>query len=323
MAAAETVTAKKYAAPYYVRRFAKVLNEMWRDRVLYLWLAPFLLSFLVFIVLPVFLSALLSVTAFDGFSFPRFVGLHNFIVLFTQDLVFYQYALPNTFWFALIVGPGGYALNFFIALLISRVAKRAQDYYTLAYYGTSLAGGVALSVVWQAVFNGDRGGYLNSFLLRLGVIETPQLWLEDVRYLLPVMMIVTLMTGFGVGFLAMLAGIVSVNRELYEAGKIDGIRSPLQEVYYITIPSMKPQMLFSAVMAIVGTLKAGAIGAQLTGSIITPQYAGHLILNHIDDYAFLRYELGYASAVAVVLLLIMYFAMRFAYRLFAPKEGDE
>ncbi|GAE05553.1 N-Acetyl-D-glucosamine ABC transport system, permease protein 1 [Paenibacillus sp. JCM 10914] len=291
-----------------------------KGRFCYLFLAPFLLCFLVFIVIPVVMAATLSFTSYDGFGSLNFIGFDNFIALFTQDIVFLTKALPNTFLFALIVGPGGYILSFFFAWLIHQLPLRVRDYYTLVFYAPSMAGGIALTVVWIAAFSGDRVGYLNNFLLSMGWIDSQITWLQDPKYLLPIMILVSLWMSFSVGFLAMLAGLQTVNRELYEAGRIDGISNRLQEVFYITIPSMKPQMLFSAVMTIVGTLKAGSISTQLTGMPVTPQYAGHLIINHVDDYAFIRFELGYASAVSVMLLLFSYFVMRFAYRLFNSKE---
>ncbi|OMF29396.1 ABC transporter permease [Paenibacillus sp. FSL H8-0548] len=299
-------------------------NQFWReirrDSFLYLFLAPFLICFLLFIVIPVIMAATLGFTSYDGFGSLHFIGIDNYISLFTQDIIFLTKAIPNTFLFALIVGPGGYILSFLFAWLIHQLPLRIRDYYTLAFYAPSMAGGVALSVVWIATFSGDRVGYFNNFLLEMGWINSPVIWLQDPKHLLNIMIIVSLWVSFSVGFLAMLAGLQTVNRELYEAGRIDGISSRLQEVFYITVPSMKPQMLFSAVMSIVGTLKAGGISTQLTGMPITPSYSGHLIINHIDDYAFIRFELGYASAVSVMLLLISYFAMRFAYRLFGSKE---
>lgn len=305
---------------YVVRsRLRKFLVECWQSRLSYLFLAPFLIAFCCFILVPVILAMLLSVTSFNGFSFPKFIGLENFINLIIQDVVFMKHTLPNTLTFALIVGPGGYLLSFIFAWIIYQLPKGIRDYYTLAFYAPSMAGGIALSVIWIASFSGDRVGYVNHLLLKWGFIDMPKLWLQDPNFLMDIMIIVTLWTSMGVGFLAMLGGLQTVNTELYEAGRIDGIKNVLQEVYYITIPSMKPQMLFSAVMAIVGTLKAGAISTQLTGMTITPNYAGHLISNHIDDYAFLRYEWGYASAVSVALLIISYFIMRFCYRLFATK----
>ncbi|WP_241674955.1 carbohydrate ABC transporter permease [Paenibacillus luteus] len=299
-------------------------NQFWRDirrdSFVYLFLAPFLLCFLLFIVIPVIMAATLGFTSYDGFGSLHFIGISNYISLFTQDIIFLTKAIPNTFLFALIVGPGGYILAFLFAWLIHQLPIRIRDYYTLAFYAPSMAGGVALSVVWIATFSGDRVGYFNNFLLGMGWIDSPVIWLQDPKYLLKIMIVVSLWVSFSVGFLAMLAGLQTVNRELYEAGRIDGISSRLQEVFYITIPSMKPQMLFSAVMSIVGTLKAGGISTQLTGMAITPSYSGHLIINHIDDYAFIRFELGYASSVSVMLLIISYFAMRFAYRLFGSKE---
>ncbi|MFD0715986.1 carbohydrate ABC transporter permease [Paenibacillus sp. GCM10027626] len=308
--------------PLFVRRIKRLVKEIWQARLSYLFLAPFLLCFTCFIIVPVLIAALLSVTTFNGFGFPRFIGFKHFVDVLTQDVVFMKYTLPNTLKFAIIVGPGGYMLSFAFAWLIHQLPKQIRDYFTLALYAPSMVGGVALSVVWAATFSGDRVGYLNNVLLRLGLIDSPHLWLQDPKYLMTIMIIVTLWTSMGVGFLAMLGGLQTVNTELYEAGRIDGIKNSLQEVFYITIPSMKPQMLFSGVMAIVGTLKAGAISTQLTGLTITPNYAGHLMTNHIEDYAFLRYEWGYASALSVILLILSYGLMRGVYKLFGTK-GEE
>lgn len=306
--------------PSAAAKLAGFWRQLKKDSFCYLYLAPFLICFLLFIVIPVFMAATLGFTSYDGFGKLHFIGIDNYIALFTQDIIFLTKAIPNTFLFALLVGPGGYILSFLFAWLIHQLPLRIRDYYTLAFYAPSMAGAVALSVVWIAAFSGDRVGYINRFLLSLGWIETPVIWLQDPKYLLTIMIVVSLWVSFSVGFLAMLAGLQTVNRELYEAGRIDGISNRLQEVFYITLPSMKPQMLFSAVMTIVGTLKAGSISTQLTGMPITPSYSGHLIINHIDDYAFIRFELGYASAVSVMLLIFSYFAMRFAYRLFGSKE---
>lgn len=302
--------------------FKRLMTSLYRDRISYLFLLPFLISFIIFILIPVVMATLLSFTSFDAFRFPNFVGFANYISLITNDQVFMKYALPNTLKFAFFVGPIGYVISFIVAWLIYQLPKGIRDIVTLAFYAPAMAGGVALTVVWQAAFSGDYVGYINNFLLKTGLINSPVIWLQEPDYLLNIMIIVTLWMSFGIGFLAMLAGLDTVNKELYEAAKIDGISNALQEVYYITIPSMMPQMLFSAVMTIVGTLKAGAISVQLTGQPITPQYSGHLILNHVDDYAFLRFELGYASMVSVVLLLLSYIALVISRRLFAPKDGE-
>jgi multiple sugar transport system permease protein len=303
-----------------------VLNKnalrSWRDKEgsAYAFLFAYALLFIVFIVVPVMAAALLSFTFFDTIQRPSFIGLRNYITLLTQDELFMRHVLPNTITFAVIVGPGGYALAFLLAWVLAQLPKLPRTLFALILYSPSMTAGVAMTVVWQALFSGDQLGYLNSFLLGLGLIQEPVQWLQSPRYLMTIMIVVTLWGSMGIGFLAMLAGILEINPELYEAAAIDGMNSRWQEIFYITIPSMKPQMLFGAVMAIVGTFQAGAIGVTLSGSNPTPQYAGQLIVNHIEDFGFLRYEMGYAAAVSVVLLLMVLFFTRLFGRLFASED---
>lgn len=286
----------------------------------YAFLAPYALLFFTFIVVPVSAAVLLSFTYFDTIQFPRFVNLRNYVTLLTQDEVFMKYVLPNTIEFAVIVGPGGYALAFLLAWMLAQLPRLPRTLLALIIYSPSMTSAVTMAVVWQTLFSGDQNGYLNSFLLNLNLIQDPVQWLQSPQYLMPIMIVVTLWSSMGVGFLAMLAGILEINRELYEAAAVDGMSSRWQEIFYVTIPSMKPQMLFGAVMSIVGTFQAGAIGVTLSGANPTPQYAGQLIVNHIEDYGFLRYEMGYAAAVSVVLLLMVLFFARLANRLFGSEE---
>ncbi len=303
-------------------RLKAIIKKIWQDRVSYLMVAPYVLSFVIFILLPVLGAIGLSFTFYNMIETPRFVGLLNYIYLFTEDDVFMTHVLPNTFTFAVIVGPGGYLLSFFLAWLIAELPRRLRTIFSLALYTPSMAAAVAMSAIWLVVFSGDRVGYLNSFLLGSGIITEPINFLHSVEWLMPVMIIVTLWSSMGVGFLAMLAGILNVDVQLYEAGRIDGVKNRFQEIYYITLPSVKPQMLFGAVMAIVNTLQAGAIGVQLSGQNPTPNYAGQLILNHIDDFAFQRFEMGYATAISVILLIIVYISSKIAWGLFGAKEGE-
>lgn len=286
----------------------------------YAFLAMYALMFIIFIVVPVAVAFLLSFTFFDTIQFPKFNGLRNYIVLLTQDDIFMRYVLPNTIKFAVLVGPGGYILSFLLAWVLAQLPKVPRTVFALILYSPSMTTGVAMTVVWKTFFSGDQNGYLNSFLLGLNVIQEPVQWLQSPEYLMTIMILVTLWSSMGVGFLAMLAGILEINPELYEAGSLDGISNRFQEIIHITIPSMKPQMLFGAVMAIVSTFQAGAIGVTLSGVNPTPQYAGQLIVNHIEDFGFLRYEMGYAAAVSVVLLLMVLFFSRLANRLFASED---
>ena len=296
-------------------------NEQKREaRSAYLFLAPYLILFLVFIVIPVGLAIMLSFTDFDSVNFPTWVGLKNYISLFTSDAVFMQYVVPNTLKFSLIAGPLGYILSFLMAWMLAQVPKRSRTVLALVLYSPSMTSGVAMTVIWKVLFNGDQTGYLNSLLLSWGLIREPVQWLQSTEWLMPVMIVVTLWSSMGVGFLSMLAGILNINQELYEAGYIDGVRNRFQEIIHITIPSLKPQMLFGAVMAVVNTFQAGAIGVTLSGSNPTPQYAGQLVLNHIEDYGFLRYEMGYASAISVVLLIFIAVCSKGVFKLFGDSD---
>lgn len=296
--------------------------ERWasKEGSAYTFLAMYGVLFAIFIVVPVGVAIFLSFTFFDTIQPPTFNGFRNYITLLTQDDIFMRYVLPNTIKFAVLVGPGGYVLSFVLAWMLAQLPKRPRTVLALILYSPSMTTGVAMTVVWKTLFSGDQNGYLNSFLLGLSLIQEPIQWLQSPQYLMTIMIVVTLWSSMGVGFLAMLAGILEINPELYEVGSLDGISNRFQEIIYITIPSMRPQMLFGAVMAIVATFQAGAIGVTLAGSNPTPQYAGQLIVNHIEDFGFLRYEMGYAAAVSVVLLLMVLFFSRLANRLFGNSD---
>ncbi|MBC1210005.1 carbohydrate ABC transporter permease [Listeria booriae] len=283
-------------------------------------LSPYFIMFFTFIVVPVLVAILLSFTYFNSIEFPTFIGLKNYVSLLTQDAVFMQYVLPNTLKFSLIVGPGGYLLSFLTAWLLAQIPHRPRTFLALIMYTPSMTAGVAMTVLWAIIFSGNASGYINSILLRLNLIVEPIQFLQSPDYLMNIMIVVSLWSSMGVGFLAMLSGILNINPEVYEAAYIDGIKNRFQEIIYITIPSMKPQMLFGAVMAVVGTFQAGAIGVALSGTNPTPQYAGQLMVNHIDDYGFIRYEMGYAAAISVLLLVIVYLFSRVAMKLFGEKS---
>jgi len=283
-------------------------------------LSPYVSLFTIFIIVPTALAILLSFTNFNTIQFPKFVGFKNYISLFTSDSVFMQYVLPNTIKFAILVGPTGYFLAFILAWMLAQIPRIPRTILALIIYSPSMTVGVAMQVIWLTIFSGDKSGYLNSLLLRLGLIDRPVQWLQSPKLLFPTMVVVTLWNSMGVGFLAMLAGVLNTDPEIYEAGYIDGISKRWQEIFYITIPLMKPQMLFGAVMAVVSTFQAGYIGVMLSGSNPTPQYAGQLIVNHIEDFGFMRYEMGYAAAISVVLLIMIWISSKFVWALFLDRD---
>ncbi|VEU80717.1 carbohydrate ABC transporter permease [Haploplasma axanthum] len=283
-------------------------------------LVPYWTLFAIFIVLPVLAAVVLSFTYFNAIQTPKFVGITNYIELVTIDTVFMQYVLSNTIKFALIVGPVGYILSFVVAWMLAQISKVPRTILAIILYSPSLTMGVAMASMWKIIFSGDSKGYLNALLMNWGVILEPIQFLQSPQYLMTIMIIISLWSSMGVGFLAMLAGVLNIDQTLYEAAYIDGIRNRTQEIFYITIPSMKPQMLFGAVMATVTTFQAGAIGVQLSGSNPTPQYSGQLIVNHIEDFGFTRYMMGYAATISVVLLLLVYFLSKVTFKLLGEKE---
>ncbi|BCJ97525.1 carbohydrate ABC transporter permease [Anaerocolumna chitinilytica] len=287
-----------------------------RINIAYYFLLPYLLLFVIFIIVPIIAAIVLSFTNYNAVERPNFVGLLNYINLLTQDDIFMQKVLPNTCIFAFIVGPVGYALSFLLAWMLAQVSKVPRTILALLIYSPSMTSGIAMAVVWKIIFAGDQMGYINYLLMDWGITNEPILFLTDAKYLLTIMIIVSLWSSMGVGFLAILAGILNIDTQVYEAASIDGLRNRFQEMFYITIPMMKPQMLFAAVMAVVNTFSVGAIGVQLSGANPTPLYSGQLIVNHIEDYGFIRYEMGYASCVSLVLLLVIYSISRFARRIF-------
>lgn len=283
-------------------------------------LFPYASLFVLFVIIPVLAAVFLSFTDFNSVQAPKFLGLENYIQLFTNDSTFMQKVLPNTIIFALFVGVGGYVLGFILAWCLSQITKVPRTILAIIIYLPSMTGGVLIKSVWNVIFNGDKSGYLNYILLKLEWISEPIAWLQSEDYLLIIMIIVSLWSSMGVGFLAMLSGMLNVNTELYEAGYIDGIKNRFQEIIYITIPSAKPQMLFGAIMAIVNTFQTGNIGVTLSGSNPTPNSAGQLIVTHIEDFGYLRYEMGYAAAISVVLLIVIYLISKGAEKTFSSKD---
>ncbi len=297
----------------------KISRREHSNRAGYAFVFPYALLFTIFILAPVSLAVILSFTNFNTIQFPDFVGFLNYINLITSDEVFMQYVLPNTVKYALIVGVGGYVLSFLLAWALANLTPKVRTVFALILYSPSMTAGVAMTVLWKIMFTGDQTGYINSWLMDLGVINEPIIWLVNADYLLPIIIIIGLWSSMGVGFLAILAGILNTDESLYEAAAIDGVKNRFQEMIYVTIPSMRPQMLFAAVMQIVGAFQNGQIASMLAGNP-TPGYAGQLIVNHIEDYGFIRYEMGYAAAVSVALLLIVQIFSTISKKLFGEED---
>ena len=296
------------------------LAAFWeRYGVNYLFIAPFMALFTVFVIAPVLTAVYLSFTYFNVLEAPQWIGWSNYKLLFLEDDVF-LIAISNTLTFAIITGPIGFFLSFFFAWMINPL--KLKTVLALCFYAPSIASGIAMSVVWKIMFSGDRYGYMNNWLLGIGAIDEPFQFLAEQASMMPIIMFVALWMGMGTGFLVFLAGLQTVSPELYEAGKMDGISNPLQEVFYITLPVMKPQLLFGSVMAVVAGFSIFDIATNLVG-LPSPLYAGHTIVAHLYDFAFIRFEMGYSSAVAVILFIWTYGLGRILFRIFSSKNEIE
>ena len=262
---------------------------------------PYFSVFCVFTILPVLVSIFFSFTDFNMLETPSFIGMANYTRMFLQDDIFIK-SIGNTFILAMVTGPLGYIICLLFAWFINELRPVARAIVTLIFYAPSISGNMAL--VWQAVFSGDAYGYLNGFLMNTGLISSPVIWLKDERYILTLVAIVALWSSLVTSFLTFIAGFQGVDKSYYEAGAIDGITNRWQELWYVTLPLMRPQMLLSAVLSITSAFGVGTIVTQLAGFPST-NYAAHTIINHLQDYGTTKYELGYASAIATILFLIM------------------
>ena len=267
----------------------------------YLFAAPFFILFILFTLLPIVASAILSFTDFNAVSIQRFVGIRNYLNLILDDGLFLQ-ALKNTFFLSVVTGPVGYFLCLLVAWLLNELGDRMRSFITLLFYAPVISGGAY--TVWQIIYSGDAYGFLNGVLLKLGFIDAPIQWLTDTSYMMPAAIVLILWMSFGTGFLSLIAGFKNVDKTLYEAGEVDGIRNRFQELWYITLPYMKPQLMFSAIMSITGAFGIGDVITAVFG-FPTSGYALHTLVHHMQDYGNTRFEMGYASAVAIVLFLIM------------------
>ena len=263
--------------------------------------APFFLLFIIFTVLPVVLSVFLSLTNFNMLQMPDWVGTDNYIRLFLDDEIFIL-ACQNTLIFAAVTGPVSYMLSLFVAWFINELPPKIRAVVTLIFYAPSISGNVYM--IWKTLFSSDSYGWANATLIDLGLISSPILWFQNANYVMPLCIVVALWTSLGTAFLSFIAGFQTIDRSLYEAAAVDGIKNRWQELWYITLPTMRPQLMFGAVLSITNSFGFGAVVTELCG-FPSVDYAAHTIMHHLEDYGGQRYEIGYSSAIAVVLFLVM------------------
>ena len=299
-----TQDAKRPVKRSEVSKLRWTWQEMKNNKTAYFMIAPFLLLFIVFTVLPVLLSVFLSFTDFNMLEMPDFKGIQNYLDLFLNDEIFIL-ACQNTLIFACITGPVSYILALLVAWFINELPPKIRAVVTLVFYAPSISGNAYL--VWKTLFSSDSYGWANAVLIKYGLISEPILWFQDADYVMGLCIVVALWTSLGTAFLSFIAGFQTIDRSMYEAAAVDGIKNRWQELWYITLPTMRPQLMFGAVLSITNSFGFGAVVDALCG-FPSVDYAAHTIMHHLSDYGGARYEVGYASAIAVILFVIMFSA---------------
>ena len=295
---------KEYLQKYVTLRkhnFRVAVKKAKRSKMCYAFLAPYAILFTLFYILPVCSSIFFSFTYYNILESPRFIGIQNYINLILADDIFLT-GVKNTFMIAVITGPLGYIMSFLFAWLINELPRWIRTIAVVVFYAPSIAGNVF--VIFSILFRGDAYGQVNALLIDMGLIDAPILWLTNPAYMLPICMVVILWMSLGMGFLSFVAGLQGVDRSQYEAGCIDGVKNRWQELWFITLPNMKPMLMFGAVMAITQSFGVCDVTMALCGYPST-DYAARTVVTHLFDYGFSRFEMGYASAIATMLFLVM------------------
>ncbi len=301
----------------FSEKLALTWRQVWENKINYVMMLPFLIFFTLFTIIPVGASMVLSFTRYDVLNDPIFIGWDNYLRMFLEDGVF-MIALKNTLQFAIITGPVGYILCFVFAWFINDLPPYARAFFTVVFYAPTLAN---VYFIFQYIFSADMYGLVNSVLMNLGILDQPIAWLTNTAYMLNIVIIVQLWCSLGTGFLSFVAGLQNLDPSLAEAGAIDGVRNRFQELFYITLPQMGGMLMFGAVMQIASAFAVGAISTAMLGNP-SVDYAGHTLVLHIADFGNTRFELGYASAIAVVLFLLMIFTKALINKLLARFSHD-
>ena len=272
-----------------------------KNKVAYAFLLPYMIVFTTFTVLPVILSIFYGFTYYNILEPAKFIGIDNYVDLFLSDDIFIK-AVKNTFIFAVITGPAGYVLSLLVAWLINELNPKIRAIFVLMFYAPSISGNAYM--IWKLIFSSDAYGYLNAILMNLGILSAPVEWLKNERYTLGIVIFVSIWMSLGTSFLSFIAGLQGVDKSLYESGALDGIKNRWQELWYITLPSIRPQMMFAAVLSITNAFAVSDVSINLAG-FPSVKYSAHTVVTHLMDYGNTRFEMGYASAIATILFVVM------------------
>jgi putative chitobiose transport system permease protein len=282
----------------------------------YLFLAPALVIISVFILYPTAAVVYYSFTEYNIVRPPEWVGLQNYERLW-RDPIFWK-ALSNSFLY-LIVTPTLIVLSIALAIVVNRPLPGVNVFRAL-YYIPVISGTIAVGIAWRWLFD-TNGGLINGILVSLGILEQPVQWLAEPAFTLPIAMLLTIWIGLGYYMMVFLAGLQNIPEDLYDAAVIDGCNG-FQKHWYVTLPGLRPQIVFVAVISSLAAIEVFNEIFVITGGLGGILNSGVTMVFYLWRQAFRLQNAGYASAIAMVLLLITLVFSIFNIRLLERSEQE-
>ena len=268
--------------------------------IAFVFIAPALLLFLIFIFVPLFASLFLSFTQYNVLHPPVWAGLANFRQLMFHDPRFWK-AFRNTVCYVVGVVPIGISTALVLAAALEELT-RGKQLFKVLYFIPTVTSVVAIAAVWKWLFAGEKFGLINYFLIRLGF--HPVDWLLSPTWILPAIMIMSIWAGLGYNLVFFSAGISTIPQTLYEAAKVDGA-SWWGRFWNVTVPMLRPTLVFVVVMAVINSFQVfdqvyimtGGTG-EGTGGVLD---SGLTMVSYLYDQGFMQFHMGYASAIAYLI----------------------
>jgi multiple sugar transport system permease protein len=280
------------------------LQRLGKQKMSYLFIALPAILFFIFQLAPVFISFFWSFTQYDVVHAPKFVGLANYRNILFNDPLFWK-AIRNTILYVIGVVPIGVCLSLILAVAIDQKIK-FKNFFKSIFFLPTITAIVAVSVIWKWLYAGEKYGLFNYILLKLGF--QPIDWLASPTWTLPSIIIMSIWAGIGYNMILFLAGLQSIPDVMYEAAEIDGAGF-WTKFFNVTIPLLKPTIVFVSIMSFIFSFQVfeqvyimtggqGGIGGVLNSALT--------IVAYLYDMGFQKFQMGYASALAYIIFLLIF-----------------
>lgn len=265
----------------------------------YLFILPNFIGFFVFVAVPVLAGLSIAFTNYDGFKKLDFVGLTNFLRLWTDD--YFLISLKNNFYYTFTAVPLSIMIGLFLAIILNNKRLKMRTLFRSVFYFPNITSIVAIAIVWRMLYSSENG-LINVMLMGLG-IDNPPVWLGSITWAMPAVIIVNIWQSSGYFMVLLLAGLQGIPNHLYEAAFIDGANK-MQKFWRISLPMLSPTLFLVVVLGIINSFKIfGIIHIMTEGG---PGRATNVLVFRVYQEAFINYKFGYASSIAFVLFLIIF-----------------